>query len=77
VRVHATQPLRPSPAGRGEREGYGEPCDVTSLSLNAPSNAIAATEKHNYSPRVHVVPAAPVHNRHREVGRDLARREPR
>ena len=33
----ATQPLRPSPAGRvgpGEREGYGGPCDVTSLSLS-------------------------------------------
>ena len=38
MRVPATQPLRPSPAGRvgpaarGEREGYGGPYDVTSLS---------------------------------------------
>ena len=28
--------VRPDGWARGEREGYGEPCDVTSLSLSTP-----------------------------------------
>ena len=30
--------VRPDGWARGEREGYGEPCDVTSLSLMARAN---------------------------------------
>ena len=34
--------VQPDGWARGEREGYGEPCDVTSLSLSLSKNAIDA-----------------------------------
>jgi len=41
--------VQPDGWARGEREGYGEPCDVTSLSLNH-LNAIAATPRRQQIP---------------------------
>jgi len=42
-----------------------------------PLDAIAARKTQHTLSRVHVVPATGTRGRHREVGRDLARREPR
>ena len=54
MRVHATQPLRPSPAGRvgpgGAGGGYGGPYDVTSLSLSHQSKL---TSLHHYNTTDH------------------------
>ena len=37
---HTLVLLQPGRVGPGEREGYGEPCDVTSLSLSLPRKSI-------------------------------------
>ena len=36
--------VQPDGWARGEREGYGEPCDVTSLSLSLPQSMRNSSE---------------------------------
>ena len=37
--------VRPDGWARGEREGYGEPCDVTSLSLKIQQHLLLASSE--------------------------------
>ena len=44
--------VQPDGWARGEREGYGEPCDVTSLSLSLPKTPSTRPKRHLRKSRV-------------------------